>query len=154
MHSWQLFCVYHHLLGLFALCSKLELLNRVFKGLYGAIQFSNVSVQIWRGTVLDEGRFVCISKCCPVMVIVKIICIWVKYDWPQYQTLWYPELHVSQFRCSIIRELKQQRFWATHVNRKWPFFIFWRWFHTNFQSNRLYNSKEAKEYKFSIIKAC
>ena len=24
----------------------------------------------------------------------------------------------------------------------------------NFQSNRLYNSKEAKEYKFYIIKAC
>ena len=46
------------------------------------------------------------------------------------------------------RELKQQRFWATHVNRKWPFFIFWRWFRANFQSNRLYNSKEAKEYKF------
>ena len=55
---------------------------------------------------------------------------------------------------SVIRELKQQRFWATHVNRKWPFFIFWRWFRANFQSNRLYNSKEAKEYKFYIIKAC
>ena len=52
------------------------------------------------------------------------------------------------------RELKQQSFWATHVNRKWPFFIFWRWFRANFQSNRLYNSKEAKEYKFYIIKAC
>ena len=52
------------------------------------------------------------------------------------------------------RELKQQRFWATHVNRKWPFLIFWRWFRANFQSNRLYNSKEAKEYKFYIIKAC
>ena len=34
------------------------------------------------------------------------------------------------------------------------FFIFWRWFRANFQSNRLYNSKEAKEYKFYIIKAC
>ena len=43
---------------------------------------------------------------------------------------------------------------ATHVNRKWPFFIFWRWFRANFQSNRLYDSKEAKEYKFYIIKAC
>ena len=52
------------------------------------------------------------------------------------------------------RELKQQRFWGTHVNRKWPFFIFWRWFRANFQSNRLYNSKETKEYKFYIIKAC
>ena len=50
----------------------------------------------------------------------------------------------------LIRELKQQRFRATHVNRKWPFFIFWRWFRANFQSNRLYNSKEAKEYKFYI----
>ena len=55
---------------------------------------------------------------------------------------------------TIIRELKQQRFWATHVNRKWPFLIFWRWFRANFQSNRLYNSKEAKEYKFYITKAC
>ena len=54
----------------------------------------------------------------------------------------------------LTRELKQQRFSATHVNRKWPFFIFWRWFCANFQSNRLYNSKEAKEYKFYIIKAC
>ena len=53
-----------------------------------------------------------------------------------------------------IRELKQSRFWATHVNRKWPFFIFWRRFRPNFQSNRLYNSKEAKEYKFYIVKAC
>ena len=52
------------------------------------------------------------------------------------------------------RELKQQRFWATHVNRKWPFFKFWRWFRANFQLNRLHNSKEAKEYKFYIIKAC
>ena len=50
----------------------------------------------------------------------------------------------------LTRELKQRRFWATHVNRKWPFFIFWRWFRANFQSNRLYNSKEAKEYKFYI----
>ena len=55
--------------------------------------------------------------------------------------------YVTQF---VIRELKQWRFWATHVNRKWPFFIFWRWFRANFQSNRLYNSKEAKEYKFYI----
>ena len=65
---------------------------------------------------------------------------------------------VEIFSCAYFdlsnRELKQQRFWAMHVNRKWPFFIFWRWFRANFQSNRLYNSKEAKEYKFYIIKAC
>ena len=60
----------------------------------------------------------------------------------------------SAFNEGASRELKQHRFWATHVNRKWPFSIFWRWFRANFQSNRLYNSKEAKEYKFYIIKAC
>ena len=30
----------------------------------------------------------------------------------------------STVRLLYIRELKQQRFRATHVNRKWPFFIF------------------------------
>ena len=49
----------------------------------------------------------------------------------------------TTWKC-LIGSFKQQRFWATHVNRKWPFFIFWRWFRANFQSNRLYNSKEAK----------
>ena len=33
------------------------------------------------------------------------------------------------------------------------FFIFGRWFCPNFQSNRLYRSKEAKQYKFYIVKA-
>ena len=36
----------------------------------------------------------------------------------------------------------------THVNRKQPFLIFERRFCRNFQSNRLYKSKEAKQYKF------
>ena len=61
------------------------------------------------------------------------------------------------FVCSYttaIRELKQPRFWATHVNRKWPFFIFKRWFRPNFQSNRLYNSKEAKKCKLYVVKPC
>ena len=31
---------------------------------------------------------------------------------------------VQLFLVTNTRELKQQRFWATHVNRKWPFFSF------------------------------
>ena len=34
------------------------------------------------------------------------------------------------------------------------FFIFGRWFCPDFQSNRLCKSKEAKQYKFYIVKAC
>ena len=34
------------------------------------------------------------------------------------------------------------------------FSIFGRWFCPNFQSNRLYKSKKAKQYKVSIVKAC
>ena len=34
------------------------------------------------------------------------------------------------------------------------FYILERWFRPNFQSNRLCKSKEAKEYKFYIVKAC
>ena len=34
------------------------------------------------------------------------------------------------------------------------FFIFGRWFCPVFQSNRLCKSKEAKQYKFYIVKAC
>ena len=33
-------------------------------------------------------------------------------------------------------------------------FIFGRWFCPDFQSNRLCKSKEAKQYKFYIVKAC
>ena len=51
------------------------------------------------------------------------------------------------------RELKEWRLWATHVNRKLPFFIFGRWFCPNFQSNRLYKSKETKQYKLHSVKA-
>ena len=54
---------------------------------------------------------------------------------------------------SKIRDLKQRRFWAMHVNRKLPFFIFGRWFCPNFQSNRLYKSKETKQYKLHSVKA-
>ena len=38
-----------------------------------------------------------------------------------------------------------------HANRKWIFYIFERWFRPNFQSNRHYKSKEAKQYKFYIV---
>ena len=37
----------------------------------------------------------------------------------------------------LIRELKQQRFWATDVNRKWTFCIIGQWFGWNSRVNRL-----------------
>ena len=43
---------------------------------------------------------------------------------------------------------------ATHANKRWTYHILERWFRQNFQSNRLYESKEAKRYKFYIVKAC
>ena len=58
----------------------------------------------------------------------------------------------TKFRWRHNRKLKQRRFWATHVNRKLPFFIFGRWFCPNFQSNRLYRSKETKQYKLHSVK--
>ena len=61
--------------------------------------------------------------------------------------------HPSPPRRHYIKELKQRRFWATPVNRKLPFFIFGRWFCPNFQSNRLYKSKETKQYKLHSVKA-
>ena len=51
-------------------------------------------------------------------------------------------------------ELKQRRFSATLVNRKWIFFfffIFGRWFCPNFLTNLLYNSKDTK-YQFVSFK--
>ena len=36
-----------------------------------------------------------------------------------------------------LRELKQQRFWATDVNRKWTFCIIGQWFGWNSRVNRL-----------------
>ena len=48
-----------------------------------------------------------------------------------------------------ITELKQRRFWATDVNWKWTFYIPEQsGFAQNFQLNRLYKSKENKQYKF------
>ena len=47
-----------------------------------------------------------------------------------------------------VRKLKQRRFWATQISRKWAFFIFGRWFCQNFQSNRPCKGKEAEQYKF------
>ena len=45
----------------------------------------------------------------------------------EYQDLVMGSTLIRLFRCGIrevIRELKQRRFWATHVNRKWTFFSF------------------------------
>ena len=39
------------------------------------------------------------------------------------------------------RELKQQRFWETDVNRKWAFCIIGQWFGSNSRVNRLYKGK-------------
>ena len=65
-------------------------------------------------------------------------------------------MYVGQFiTFSVfdIRELKQQRFWATDVNRKWTFCIIGRWFGWNSQVNRPYKRKETYQYKFLKVKA-
>ena len=54
---------------------------------------------------------------------------------------------------SNIRELKQQRFWATDVNRKWTFCITGEWFGWNSRVNRLLKRKETQQYKFVSVKA-
>ena len=46
---------------------------------------------------------------------------------------------------TAIRELKQRRFWTTHANRKWTFYIPEQWFCQNFQLNRLYRSTGVKK---------
>ena len=51
------------------------------------------------------------------------------------------------------RELKQQRFWATDVNRKWTFCSIGLWFGWNPQVNRLYGRKETQQYKFGSVQA-
>ena len=42
-----------------------------------------------------------------------------------------------------IRELKQQRFWATDVNRKWTFCIIGQWIGSKSRANRFYKRKET-----------
>ena len=46
-------------------------------------------------------------------------------------------LTIQMGMYSLIRELKQQRFWATHVNRKWTFCIIGERFGWNSRVNRL-----------------
>ena len=53
----------------------------------------------------------------------------------------------------VIRELKQQRFWAKDVKRKWTFCIIGQWFGWNSRVNRLYKRKETQQYKFVSVKA-
>ena len=50
------------------------------------------------------------------------------------------------------RELKQQRFWGTNVNRKLTFSINGQWFGSNSRVNRLYKRKENYHYKFVSVK--
>ena len=51
------------------------------------------------------------------------------------------------------RELKQRRFWATHVNRKWTFFILGQRFCPDFSPHRLYKNKDSYQYKSGAVKA-
>ena len=53
----------------------------------------------------------------------------------------------------LLRELKQQRFWATDVNGKWTFYISEQWFGWNSRVNCLYKRKDTKQYKFVSVKA-
>ena len=48
-----------------------------------------------------------------------------------------------EWKHIYIRELKQQRFWATDVNRKWSYCIIRQWFCWNSQLNLLYQRKET-----------
>ena len=43
--------------------------------------------------------------------------------------------------ATVIRELKQRRFWTTHVNRKWTFCIHSQLFYPYFQAIHLYKKK-------------
>ena len=53
---------------------------------------------------------------------------------------------------TLKRELKQQQFWATHVNRKWTFCTLGPWLWSNYQANHLHESNDTKQYKFGSIK--
>ena len=75
---------------------------------------------------------------------------------------WYPFVDTETKRAytimkavfinHIIRELKQQRFWGTNVNRKLTFSINGQWFGSNSRVNRLYKRKENYHYKFVSVK--
>ena len=45
--------------------------------------------------------------------------------------------------ATVIRVLKQRRFWATNVNRKWTFCILRQLFYPYFQAIRLYKRKDT-----------
>ena len=51
------------------------------------------------------------------------------------------------------KELKQRRFWAGQVNRKWTSCILGLCFRPNYRANRLYMSKDTLQYKFSGVRA-
>ena len=68
-----------------------------------------------------------------------------------YKTLFFNLLRLS---CSFFnRELEQQCFWATDINRNWTFSIIGQWFGWNTRVNRLYKRKETWQYKFVSAKA-
>ena len=50
-----------------------------------------------------------------------------------------------------ISELKLRRFLVTHIKRKWTFLILEQYFCPNFWTNRLFNTKGTKKYKFDIV---
>ena len=70
----------------------------------------------------------------------SIFCFFNEQDW-------------LQFSCKFKRELKQRRFWATHVNRKWTFCTLEPWFWTNFWADRLCKNEDTWQYKYGSVKA-
>ena len=98
----------------------------------------------------------------PVHIISHIVTLSIKSTWSNFFEKWeivwqgglphlselphlpgVPHLHVNRpFMKSkpawqaVVRELKQRRFWATHVNRKWTFCTLEPWFWTNFWADR------------------
>ena len=57
------------------------------------------------------------------------------------------EGQVVNVEQEVIRELKQRRFWATHVNRKWAFFSF-----SKTLRYRIYIAKCLNSYRDDLLK--
>ena len=51
----------------------------------------------------------------------------------------------------VVSKLKQGRFWALHVNRKWTVSIHKQLFCPNFRPNCLYETIDPKQYKFGSV---
>ena len=70
-----------------------------------------------------------------------------------------PDVELTFAKTSGTVTLDREKYWpignfsATHVNRKWTFYIPEQWSCPDFQSKRLYKCKETKQYKFYSVKA-